>query len=411
MKTVSITRVRNELDIVEPFVRHHALHVDKLIVLDNGSVDGTHELLRSLQAEGLPLVVIRAQAEIGRADIPPVMRLLRIAFDRFGADWVIPIGVDEFIETHHGARFAHVLAAHGQRLIKLGWSNYVWTASDDQRVETNPVLRLRLRTPRQTEPARVVVPAALAMVAGAALTPGSHGLTFEGKDIAPKLLHDVTLCRFPARTALQYASRMAAEYLERSAGAPHKGHEGCDCRALVRLVCGGTDQLVPGMPGPHGYGPLQPDFAPDRLEDSPLQYAGGPLRFAPKRDAVLAAMLLGAEAAANRLIECSREREDLVRALREATPGLLDAEPLQRVQQLRSLAAEQTAAFAEDLERCLSDRAALVRRIEQLDGDLLDMSERLAEQANELGSPAFGLARRLRRLYAVMRLPLRALGR
>jgi hypothetical protein len=40
MKLVAIARVKNELDIVEAFVSHHAQHFNKIILLDDGSSDG-----------------------------------------------------------------------------------------------------------------------------------------------------------------------------------------------------------------------------------------------------------------------------------------------------------------------------------------------------------------------------------
>ena len=57
MKSIAISRVRNEFDIIEAFVRHHAHHFEKLIILDDGSTDGTYEVLLSLQTAGLPLVL------------------------------------------------------------------------------------------------------------------------------------------------------------------------------------------------------------------------------------------------------------------------------------------------------------------------------------------------------------------
>ena len=59
MKLAAVTTVRNECDIIEAFVRHHCEHFNKLIVLDDGSSDGTYEVLRSLQAAGAPVVLLR----------------------------------------------------------------------------------------------------------------------------------------------------------------------------------------------------------------------------------------------------------------------------------------------------------------------------------------------------------------
>ena len=47
MTLIGITRVLNEDDIVEAFVRHHATMVDHHLILDNGSSDETVNILKA----------------------------------------------------------------------------------------------------------------------------------------------------------------------------------------------------------------------------------------------------------------------------------------------------------------------------------------------------------------------------
>src|SRR4051812_36830325 len=108
-KLVAISRVRNEVDIVEAFVRHHAFYFDKLLVLDDGSTDGTYEVLVRLRSQGLPLVVIRERS-IGYEQRRYMSKLLHIAVDQFGADWIAPIDADEFIEPAEGLTLSDALA-------------------------------------------------------------------------------------------------------------------------------------------------------------------------------------------------------------------------------------------------------------------------------------------------------------
>ncbi|MDE2446855.1 MAG: glycosyltransferase family 2 protein, partial [Alphaproteobacteria bacterium] len=46
--SAAISMVRNEQDIIEPFVRHNSALVDLLFVLDNCSTDHTRQILREL---------------------------------------------------------------------------------------------------------------------------------------------------------------------------------------------------------------------------------------------------------------------------------------------------------------------------------------------------------------------------
>ena len=57
MRSVSISVVKNEADIIEAMVRHNCQFLDHTTIVDNGSVDGTWEILTALEAEGLPLSI------------------------------------------------------------------------------------------------------------------------------------------------------------------------------------------------------------------------------------------------------------------------------------------------------------------------------------------------------------------
>jgi hypothetical protein len=86
--------VKNEADIIEANIRTHAsLGVDAFAVMDNGSTDGTREILTKLQLE-FEIIVID---EIGFYNQSRMMqRLARIAKNKLKADWVINNDADEF---------------------------------------------------------------------------------------------------------------------------------------------------------------------------------------------------------------------------------------------------------------------------------------------------------------------------
>src|ERR1700692_1620247 len=97
MKLVAVSRVKNEVDIIEAFVRHNAGYFDKHIILDDGSTDGTVDVLKSLRAAGLPLVLLQ-EGTVGYEQSYYMTKLLRLAVFQFGADWVAALDADEFLE-------------------------------------------------------------------------------------------------------------------------------------------------------------------------------------------------------------------------------------------------------------------------------------------------------------------------
>lgn len=93
MKLVVTMMVRDESDIIGPVIENHlAQGVDHLIVTDNGSVDGTFEILESF-GDALDLRQDPVQRKQQHA---VVTAMARDAFTRYGADWVVNADADEF---------------------------------------------------------------------------------------------------------------------------------------------------------------------------------------------------------------------------------------------------------------------------------------------------------------------------
>lgn len=89
-----ISMVKNEADIIDSLVRHMLdQDIDRILVVDNGSTDGTYEMLRELSKE-LPIFVGRDR-EPGYYQAHKMTALASRA-RRAGAEWVVPFDADEF---------------------------------------------------------------------------------------------------------------------------------------------------------------------------------------------------------------------------------------------------------------------------------------------------------------------------
>src|SRR4051812_40163617 len=117
---------RDEADICEASVRHMASQVDFLIVADNGSVDGTREILDGLAGE-LPLTVIDDN-EVGYYQARKTSALAAQAAE-LGADYVIAWDQDEWWYSPFGT-LREVIGASGMTVLGAPVFAHVPTASD-----------------------------------------------------------------------------------------------------------------------------------------------------------------------------------------------------------------------------------------------------------------------------------------
>ncbi|MFD4423042.1 glycosyltransferase family 2 protein [Agromyces sp. NPDC058484] len=117
MKLVMTMMVRDEADIIRAVLEHHrAQGVDLIIVTDNGSVDGTTEILQEYAAEGF--LDLRFDPEHRKQQSQVVTAMARDAHTLHGADWVINADADEFWVAHDPARTVRDVLENTPRVLQ-----------------------------------------------------------------------------------------------------------------------------------------------------------------------------------------------------------------------------------------------------------------------------------------------------
>jgi hypothetical protein len=197
--------VRDEDDILESNLEYHlAQGIDVVLALDHGSSDRTSEILSDYAGSGR----VRWLREDDRPhdQVRRVGRLLRIAAEEYGADWVIHCDADEFWMPAAGSLrdvFAAVPRRYGHLVAQR--NNFLPTADDGRPFHQRIVVRerrsLNLRG-TGLEPKVAQRPAAAAVV-----LPGNHGLASPVLEAAPDI-GAVEVFHFPMRSFEQFERKV-----------------------------------------------------------------------------------------------------------------------------------------------------------------------------------------------------------
>jgi hypothetical protein len=359
--------MKNEADIAEAHVRHHARYFNKIIVSDDGSTDGTYEILQNLVAVGLPVIVLR-EPHIGKDQSRFMTRLMRMGFDEFHADWVAPLDADEFFEPAPSASLRQLLPERSENPVRLPWSNFVWSADDDDSTELNPVIRLQRCMPPRHDMSKIFVPSAVGRVVDAKIGQGNHDISVQGRPLPAIECSGIRLCHYPIRSVAQYASKMAIGYLQYAALPGRLEEMGFQYNEPFSLLKSGIAEFAAKMEmQSRSYSFAGSDDIDDSPMLAPLHYVGGALEFTSNRDRFLPNVLNYAEALAAGVVARECEANAFDELLRAATPEIEAETARTRLIALTRRKAELERAHDQALSRVHTFALANLRLVESLD--------------------------------------------
>ncbi len=227
-QVVSISMIKNEVDIIEPFIRHNKRFVNHMILLDNDSIDDTRNIIKKIaqEIEGISFTDIMGAKYTQSAWMTTF--LLRVQTSFF-ADFVIFLDADEFIAATDRDAFLAALDAiprKGCGLIR--WRNHVLHPTDTNTGHGDPPRSLPWRRKKEHAPrAKVVLRLDRLVPDGLVVAQGNHSATTPGTGVLPEHeLAGIYLKHFPVRGTDQVIAKAVvgwAAYMAKDPKAREKG--------------------------------------------------------------------------------------------------------------------------------------------------------------------------------------------
>ncbi|WP_205082754.1 methyltransferase domain-containing protein [Paracraurococcus ruber] len=204
---LALSMVKNEQDIIEPFIRHAAGLADFLLLLDNRSVDATRRIALDCARE-LGNVAVADTPDFGYTQSARMTALLHHAQDAYFADFVLLLDADEFLAVPDRDALHAALAAippGGAGL--LPWRTHVVRAEDGAAADPPRDMRWR----RKAEPTQFYK-LALRLDGRPAgdltVHQGSHSATrSDGTPVPTVTLDGLPLLHFPVRSLAQIRAK------------------------------------------------------------------------------------------------------------------------------------------------------------------------------------------------------------
>lgn len=218
-KIFSISMVKNEMDIIESFVRYNVNYLDGMIILDNCSTDSTFKILQSLKNEGLPIFIIEDDSN-DFDKVSKINQLLLRAVNEFNADIIVPLDADEFLLSSTGGnprKYLETLESPDYYVAK--WKVYVpnFDKNMDEKFIPNKITLARDDSTRGWHTLfKVIFPKELVKDYGVRLTRGNHSLVYDKQyeEVLNRVVNsDIRIAHFPIRSKEQTISKVSVGWL------------------------------------------------------------------------------------------------------------------------------------------------------------------------------------------------------
>jgi len=210
----TVAKVKNENDIIESFCRYNLTYCDGMIIKDNGSIDGTIEIIQSLIDEGLPVYLVYAGGMIDSA---------HKAIDEYNADLVVPLDADEFLYHIDGINPREILEKMQEDVeYQAIWRTYIYEKEPDIELGFMPNNFICYRNPEMENPIKyerhkkVIASKYLLKNKQATFVGGAHFLVYPEADrniIKTEICEKLVFAHFPIRSRAHVMKKVIPNWI------------------------------------------------------------------------------------------------------------------------------------------------------------------------------------------------------
>lgn len=246
-RVIGLSMVKNEQDIIEPFIRHNIRFLDALVIMDNASLDATRDIALACARE-FGNIIIGDSDEFSYNQSERMTRLLQYCQSAFFADYILFLDADEFISARDRAELLRALKNIPEQGVgRIPWRTYVVMPGQEDSAGTNaPGSFTHRRTTERPQFYKAVLRLDGQYVPDLVVSQGNHDVFRRGELLSSVNFKDQALLHFPVRSAAQIAAKSVVgwtAYLARNPNA-RQSSEGFQWReAFDRLSARGIGAL------------------------------------------------------------------------------------------------------------------------------------------------------------------------
>ena len=214
-RIISLSMVKNEQDIIEPFMRHNSRFVDFMIILDNASVDLTRRIAVDCARE-LKTIIIADSEEFAYNQAERMTRLLHYCQSAFFADFVMLLDADEFISARDRDAFERSLRTIPRDGVgSIPWRTFVITPNETGRQAEDPPRSLHYRRAMELpQYGKAVLRLDGDYRPDLHIRQGNHAVqTASGAPVPLTWLKDIQLMHFPVRSREQLVCKSVVGWM------------------------------------------------------------------------------------------------------------------------------------------------------------------------------------------------------